>query len=77
MAVLVCSGKEAREAAAVLDEVASSWKGKEINEISISKGVVVGSEHPGMLLNEIEELADKLMYEDKDAYYKRTGKKKR
>ena len=77
MAVLECSGKEAREAAAVLDEVTASWEGKEINEISISKGVVVGSEHPGMLLNEIEELADKLMYEDKDAYYKRTGKKKR
>ena len=50
---------------------------KEINEISISKGVVVGSEHPDMSLNEIEELADKLMYEDKDAYYKRTGKKRR
>lgn len=77
MAVLECSGKEAREAAAVLDEVTASWEGKEINEISISKGVVVGSEHPDMSLNEIEEFADKLMYEDKDAYYKRTGKKRR
>lgn len=27
--------------------------------------MVVGSEHPDMLLNELEELADKLMYEVK------------
>ena len=36
--------------------------------------MVVGSEHPDILLNELEELADKLMYEDKDAFYKRIRK---
>ena len=77
MAILECSASEAHLAVDALDAVTKKWKGKVINDISISKGLVIGNEHPEMTISEIEDLADKLMYEDKDAYYKRTGKKRR
>ncbi|MDY2628731.1 MAG: diguanylate cyclase [Lachnospiraceae bacterium] len=69
-AILNCSKDEAKAAADILDITAGSWKGKMVDGISISKGIVYGYEHPEMTLNEIEDLADKLMYEDKAVYYR-------
>ena len=43
----------------------------------MSKGVVVCSEHIELSFEEIKALADKLMYADKDEYYRRTGKDRR
>ena len=44
---------------------------------SVSKGVVVCSEHIELNFEEIKAMADKLMYADKDEYYRRTGKDRR
>ena len=41
------------------------------------KGVVVCSEHIELNFEEIKAMADKLMYADKDEYYRRTGKDRR
>lgn len=45
--------------------------------LSVSKGVVVCSEHIELNFEEIKAMADKLMYADKDEYYRRTGKDRR
>ena len=34
-------------------------------------------EHEDMAFDDIKKMADKLMYEDKDAYYRRTGEIRR
>ena len=60
-----------------LDYLTSEFKGKYVSELSLSKGIVICSEHPEMNLEQMKDLADKLMYADKDEYYKRTGKDRR
>ena len=59
------------------DYLTSKFKGKLISELSVSKGVVVCSEHPELSFEEMKAMADKLMYADKDEYYIRTGKNRR
>ena len=62
---------------AIFDYLMSKFKGKLISELSVSKGVVVCSEYPELSFEEIKAMADKLMYADKDEYYRRTGKNRR
>lgn len=59
------------------DYLTSTYKGKLISELSVSKGIVVCSEYPELSFEELKAMADKLMYADKDEYYKRTGKNRR
>ena len=59
------------------DYLTSKFEGKLISELSVSKGVVVCSEYPELSFEELKAMADKLMYADKDEYYRRTGKNRR
>lgn len=59
------------------DYLTSKFKGRLISELSVSKGVVVCSEYPELSFEELKAMADKLMYADKDEYYRRTGKNRR
>ena len=59
------------------DYLTSKFKGKLISELSVSKGIVVCSEYPELSFEELKAMADKLMYADKDEYYRRTGKNRR
>ena len=59
------------------DYLTSKFKGKLISELTVSKGVVVCSEYPDLSFDELKAMADKLMYADKDEYYRRTGKNRR
>ena len=59
------------------DYLTSKYKGKLISELTVSKGVVVCSEYPDLSFDELKAMADKLMYADKDEYYRRTGKNRR
>ncbi len=54
-------------------EVTGKWHGTLNDNLAISCGYVAYSEVPGMSLHEIAVLADKRMYEDKSAYYRRKG----
>ena len=75
---LLKGAKESVEGSvATFDYLTSKFKGKLISELSVSKGVVVCSEHPELSFEELKAMADKLMYEDKDEYYRRTGKNRR
>ncbi|MDO4188696.1 MAG: sensor domain-containing diguanylate cyclase [Lachnospiraceae bacterium] len=77
--VALLKGKKASIEASVttLDYLTSKFKGKLISELSVSKGVVVCSEYPDLSFEELKAMADKLMYADKDEYYRRTGKNRR
>lgn len=76
-AVLNCSKSEAEKAADDLDTITGNWKGEMLEGISISKGIVFVCEHPEMTINEIEDLADRRMYEDKEAYYRKNSNDRR
>jgi len=60
-----------------LDKAVTKHKGKRINGFSISKGVVYTAEYPGKSVEEILEIADKLMYKDKSEFYERSGRDRR
>ena len=64
-------------AVATFDYLTSKYNGELIFEVSVSKGVVVCSEYPELSFEELKAMADKLMYADKDEYYRRTGKNRR
>ena len=59
------------------DIITSQWSGDTVDELSISKGVAKGSDYPTMSIGELIGQADRLMYEDKNDYYRRTGKNRR
>lgn len=76
-AILKCSKEQLEKVLKEFDQIVSSWSGDLIKELAISKGAVICKEHSDLSFREIQELADQLMYEDKAAYYKRTGKDRR
>ncbi len=77
VALLKGTKQEALDAIDTFDYLTENFKGKLTSELSVSKGVVVCSEHSELTFDEIKAMADKLMYADKDEYYKRTGKNRR
>lgn len=77
VALLKGSKENVEGSVTTFDYLTSKFKGKLISELSVSKGVVVCSEHPELSLEELKAMADKLMYADKDEYYRRTGKNRR
>lgn len=58
-----------------LDEISSRWKGKYVDGISISCGYALTRDYHD--LDALLKAADQLMYKNKDAYYKTSGKDRR
>ena len=77
VALLTCSEKKQEDVLQTLDRLIGSAKCSYPCTLSISKGVVVCKEHPDLTFDEMKDLADKRMYADKEAYYRRTGKARR
>ena len=50
-----------------------SWHGEIVNDISVSYGYVEADEAHSLPIYEVAALADKRMYENKSAFYKRKG----
>ena len=73
VALLRGTREEAEDAIKTFDYLIENFQGNLISELSVSKGVVVCSEHIELNFEEIKAMADKLMYADKDEYYRRTG----
>lgn len=76
-AIIECSKKQLEDILGTFDHLTNSWRGENQNELTISKGIVVCSEYEELSFNEMKQLADGLMYQDKEAYYERTGKVRR
>lgn len=77
VAILNISKSQLNDALKTFEHIVNSWKGLFIDELAISKGIVICRDHSELQFKELMELADKLMYQDKDAYYARTGKDRR
>ena len=75
--ILKCEYEQLQEAIEYLDNEILEWKGEKVADLSISKGVVRACENKDLNLKQLIKLADKLMYKDKNEYYRRTGKDRR
>lgn len=77
MALLNCTQEQLDGCMNHFDKICSEWSGEIVKEVAVSKGAATAAEYPDASVEELEKIADKLMYEDKAAYYKRTGKERR
>lgn len=77
VALLECSVEQAEKAITHLRAEVAKWKGKYIHGFSVSLGSIVCLDYPDKDIDELQILSDKLMYEDKRAYYHRIGKDRR
>lgn len=75
--ILKCSEEELNAAIEFFDNEIIKWEGEKVTDLSISKGVVSAKDYPDLNLKQIIRIADKLMYQDKNEYYRRTGKDRR
>lgn len=76
VALLECNRSQLDDAIRTLNHMAKNWKGTFEGELFIAKGIVVAKEHEDMTFDEIKELSDKRMYEDKEEYYIKTGRER-
>lgn len=60
-----------------LDEEFASWSGEEVKELSVSCGYASYREHPSESISGLSKIADELMYEAKEEYYRTSGKDRR
>lgn len=60
-----------------LDKAISEWKGELINELSVSIGYARYLDNENMNIDELINVADEQMYENKARYYRLTGKDRR
>lgn len=77
VAILRTTPEQVRKCDAHFQKLTKEWKGELVEELSISEGVVICDEHPDITFLQATDLADKYMYEDKDRYYKETGRNRR
>lgn len=77
VALLECSKNQLNDMLKTFEHITGNWKGTYPSDLLVSKGIVVCKEHEDMNFQEMKELADKLMYKDKDEYYRSTGKIRR
>ena len=60
----------------LIDEIrekAAAWKGTFVDSLSISIGSACHAEYPDASIEELEKLADKSMYEEKEKHYEQLG----
>ena len=56
---------------------AEKWHGKLVKQLSMSIGYATHKDNPEADIDELERIADKKMYEDKDRYYQESGMRRR
>ena len=60
-----------------LARAVNGWHGEKIGKLSISIGYALAKDHPGMTVEKMVNVADKMMYENKADYYQKTGADRR
>ncbi len=73
IAILTCDNEKMKEATACFDETMAEWKGRLVDELSISYGYVSKDEEPEKSVRELGIIADKRMYDAKAAHYRKKG----
>lgn len=77
VAVLNCSGEQLEQSLAEFDRLAATWRGKQIGPISTARGVVNCADFPQLCFNDILNVADRRMYDNKKQFYSSIGKEHR
>lgn len=75
--VIKCDEEKTNKLVTSFKELISSWHGKLVDSLSVSVGVVVADSYPNLSFVDLKNEADKLMYQEKEEYYIRTGKTRR
>ena len=77
-AIILIAGKnEVASRIANMNLMLKKWRGKYINGITVAVGSAAVRENPDLTINEISQIADKRMYENKAEYYRSTGEDRR
>ncbi len=71
--VAIVHTRECEKLKASMKEKAASWHGIYSDKLSMSIGYASYIDNQDSDMEKLEKLADKMMYEDKDAYYKENG----
>ena len=69
--------EDIEEKVRIMKKAAEGCKGEHIDGVNISAGVVCKKEHEGLSTEGLYQAADKLMYQDKSAYYRQKGHDRR
>ncbi len=69
--------KELSELITSLRQKTEVWKGKLVDELSLSIGYAIHRNYPELSPAELIKKADSMMYQDKNAFYVRTGRDRR
>ena len=77
VAMCICNDEKMEALVHDLEKKIEGWRGDLVKELSISIGVASHKRYPECSIFELARAADKLMYQNKDAYYLRTGKERR
>ena len=73
--VFVTMAKEQAEATLIdLNQKTQMWSGKRVKQLSVSVGYVLAKDYEEFSIEELVKEADKLMYQQKKAYYQSTGR---
>ncbi|MGN0424405.1 MAG: diguanylate cyclase domain-containing protein [Acetatifactor sp.] len=75
VALLQCDQNQLEDALRTLNHMTKHWKGSFPIELLIAKGIVAAGEQEGLTFDQIKDLSDKRMYEDKEEHYRRIGKR--
>ena len=76
-AVLHLTEAQREAAMSALEEAGKTWRGQQIEGVSLSCGHASAREFPSENVSELIRISDERMYAAKDAYYKATGKQRR
>ncbi|MBQ8093208.1 MAG: GGDEF domain-containing protein [Clostridia bacterium] len=77
VALLFMTKDEEAEARRKFEESMTDWSKHHKFELSISYGCAHASDYPGFSVEKLSNLADEMMYADKAAYYRKTGRDRR
>lgn len=71
--ILHCDEDELKDVLDKIDKSSENWRGHYNDTMNFSKGVASTKEFPKYSISNLKKEADRRMYLDKEAYYKRTG----
>ena len=73
-AVISENGEPVQDIISRSEDIIKAWRGKYVPSLSVSKGYASAADHPGSRISELEKIADRQMYKEKEKYYAGCGK---
>ncbi len=77
VALIQANEKTLNEILENVNSIVDGWRGQSVDKISISIGYASHCEFPGKTIEELSKIADKRMYESKEAYYQKHDRRRR